>query len=56
VAGAIDVEDYLQLLREAGFVDVHAVDKATAAEISGESAHAGRILSARITARKPLPA
>ncbi len=56
VAGAIDVEDYLQLLREAGFVDVKAVDKATAAEVSGESAQAGRILSARITARKPLPA
>jgi len=56
VAGAIDVEAYLQLLREAGFVDVKAVDKATTAEVSGNSAQAGRILSARITARKPLPA
>lgn len=55
VAGAIDVSAYLDLLRAAGFVEVSAVDKATAAEILG-TPDAARILSARITARKPIPA
>lgn len=53
VAGAIDVNTYLDLLRDAGFDDVRAVDKATAADIVGTSDET-RILSARITARKPL--
>lgn len=53
VAGAIDVSAYLDLLRDAGFEDVRAVDKATAADIVGISDET-RTLSARITARKPL--
>lgn len=52
VTGAIDVTAYLNLLRDAGFVDVRAVDKVTAAEIAGTAVEA-RVLSARITARKP---
>jgi ubiquinone/menaquinone biosynthesis C-methylase UbiE len=55
VAGAINVNHYLDLLREAGFEDVRAVDKASAAEITGISEQA-RLISARITARKPLSA
>lgn len=53
VAGAIDVNAYLDLLRAAGFEDARAVDKVSAAEITG-LADATRIVSARITARKPL--
>lgn len=52
VAGAINVNAYLELLREAGFEDVHAVDKASAVEITGISEQA-RVISARIMARKP---
>ena len=55
VAGAINVNHYLDLLREAGFEDVRAVDKASAAEITGISEQA-RLISARIMARKPLSA
>jgi hypothetical protein len=54
VAGAINVNTYLDLLREAGFEDVCAVDKASAAEFTGISEQA-RLISARVTARKPLP-
>lgn len=55
VAGAIDVTAYLDLLRAAGFVEVSAVDKASAAEIRG-TADSPQIISARITARKPISA
>lgn len=54
-AGAIDVSAYLDLLRAAGFEEVRAVDKVSAAEITGIAEQA-RLVSARITARKPISA
>lgn len=54
VAGAIDVNAYMDLMREVGFVDVQAVDKAEG--VGGEpTPPVGdlRVYSARITGRKP---
>ncbi|HML21407.1 MAG TPA: arsenite methyltransferase [Aggregatilinea sp.] len=54
VAGAIDVNAYLDLMREVGFVDVQAVDKTEG--VGGEPVRPSgdlRVYSARITGRKP---
>lgn len=53
VSGAIDVNQYVGLMREAGFADVEVVDKVNAGEVLGLPMGTPRILSARITARKP---
>jgi len=51
VAGAIDVNEYMDLMRAAGFVDVQAVDKAEDASAVADGGP--RVYSARITGRKP---
>ncbi|MCD4684719.1 MAG: arsenite methyltransferase [Anaerolineae bacterium] len=53
VTGAIDVEEYTGMMREAGFVDIEVVDKASTDEIVGHTPGMPRVYSARITARKP---
>jgi SAM-dependent methyltransferase len=49
VAGAIDVEDYLAKLRDAGFVEVELVDSVEA----GTPVDGPRLFSARVSGRKP---
>jgi hypothetical protein len=51
VAGAIDVNDYMDRMRAVGFVDVRAVDKVEETEDSATTG--ARVFSARITGRKP---
>ncbi len=53
VTGAIELDAYTNLMREAGFVDIQVVDKVNAAEIVSVEHGLPRIFSARITARKP---
>ncbi len=53
VTGAIDVEQYTGLMREAGFVDIQVVDKADAEKIVPRHEGMPRVFSARITATKP---
>ncbi len=53
VLGALDVNDYMGLMREAGFVDVTAVDKMSDAEANANDSNELRYYSARITGRKP---
>jgi arsenite methyltransferase len=53
VTGAVGAQEYIGMMREAGFVDVRIVDKADAGEIVGRQDGMPRISSARITARKP---
>lgn len=55
VSGAIDVEQYTTLMRDAGFENVEVVDKVDAGTIIDHKAGMPRIFSARITARKPNP-
>lgn len=52
VTGAIDMHDYLNLLRETGFVNVVVVDKVDANKIVPTQAGMPRLFSARITAQK----
>jgi arsenite methyltransferase len=52
VSGAIDAEQYVELMREAGFVDIEVVDKVGAEEIVERQPGMPRIFSARITASK----
>lgn len=54
VTGAIDVDAYTGLMREAGFVDVQVVDKVEAEPGVERQPGVPRIFSARITARKPI--
>lgn len=54
VTGAIDVEAYTSLMREAGFTDIQIVSKVEAGEIIPQRDGMPRIYSARITAKKPL--
>ena len=49
VSGAIDAQAYVDLMRQAGFVDIQVVDRSTAAELTGGP----RIYSARLTGRRP---
>lgn len=53
VTGALEVETYTGLMREAGFVEIAVVDKADAEAIVPTRAGMPRIFSARITAQKP---
>ena len=53
VTGAIDVDIYTGMMREAGFADILVVDKANAEDIVERKAGMPRIYSARITAQKP---
>jgi len=53
VTGAIDVDAYTSAMREAGFVDIHVMDKVDAEGIVGRAPGMPRVFSARITARKP---
>jgi len=56
VSGAIDTDDYIGMIRDAGFVNIEIVDKVDADE-KGVVVEPGegipRIFSARITAQKP---
>jgi arsenite methyltransferase len=53
VTGAIDVDIYTGLMREAGFVDIQVVDKANAEDVMPRQPGMPRIYSARISAYKP---
>lgn len=53
VVGAIDVEAYTGMIRDAGFVDVEVVSKTDAEKVVPRQDGMPRVLSARITARKP---
>ncbi len=53
VTGAVEVTQYVGMLRDAGFVDIQVVDKVNAEPILGRQDGMPRIYSARITARKP---
>lgn len=54
ITGAIGVEVYTGMMREAGFADIEVVDKIGAEGIVEEQEGMPRIFSARITARKPI--
>lgn len=53
VSGAIDASDYTAMLRDAGFEDIHIVDKVDTDDIVPPQPGMPRIFSARITATKP---
>jgi len=53
VTGAIDVDLYTGLMREAGFAEITVADKAPAEKIVPRQAGMPRVWSARITAVKP---
>ena len=54
VSGAIDVMDYLDMLRQAGFVEVRVQEQVETPVGSTGRADIPRLFSARITARKPV--
>jgi len=55
VTGAIDSDEYLALMRRAGFSDIAIVDKTDAEPVLGAPQPGmPRVYSARITARKPI--
>jgi SAM-dependent methyltransferase len=53
VTGAIDVDRYTQMMRDAGFVNIQVVDKVNSDELIERQPGMPRIFSARITAQKP---
>ena len=53
VTGALDVEVYTGLMREAGFVGIEVIDKVDADDIVEGRDGMPRVYSARITANKP---
>jgi arsenite methyltransferase len=53
ISGAIDVDAYLDLMAQAGFVDIAVVDRLPAAERQRLGAEMPPIFSARIAAYKP---
>lgn len=53
VSGAIDGEEYTNMLRSAGFEDVHIVDRVEATDSVERQPGVPRVFSARITAIKP---
>jgi SAM-dependent methyltransferase len=53
VTGAIDVNEYTGIMREAGFTNIQVVDKANAEDIVERKAGMPRLYSARITGYKP---
>lgn len=54
VTGAIDVEAYTGLMRQAGFVNIEVVDKVDAEKVVPSKPGMPRVYSARITAHKPV--
>jgi len=55
ITGAVDVDEYLGLIRNAGFADIEVVSKVESdSTFLGEKASLPRIYSARITATKPM--
>jgi SAM-dependent methyltransferase len=53
VTGAIDANDYVRLMADAGFADITVVDKADADGLAPSGSRSPRVYSARITATKP---
>lgn len=53
VSGAIDASEYMQIMRDAGFVEVSVVDKVVADDMVERQEGMPRIFSARITGYKP---
>lgn len=53
VSGAVDINDYTGMIREAGLVDVEVADKVSADEYVEPQPGMPRVFSARIMARKP---
>ena len=53
VTGAIDVERYTGMIKEAGFTDIQVVDKANTEDIIERQAGMPHVYSARVTAYKP---
>lgn len=53
VTGAVDVNRYTDMMRDAGFVDIQVVDKVDTGEIVPVQPGMPRVYSARIMARKP---
>ena len=53
VTGAIDVNDYTGIMREAGFVNIHVADKVDPDGIVEQTEGMPRIWSVRVTAQKP---
>jgi ubiquinone/menaquinone biosynthesis C-methylase UbiE len=53
VTGAIPAEDYIGLMKAAGFTEINVVDKEPADKVVPIQDGMPRIYSARITARKP---
>jgi len=53
VTGAIDVNEYIGMMREAGFVDIQVADKVDAGNVVPVREGMPRIYSARVTAKKP---
>lgn len=53
VTGAIDVDEYIGLMRQAGFTNIQIVDKVDAEGIVERQPGMPRLFSARITAYKP---
>jgi hypothetical protein len=49
----MDVDDYTELMRQAGFVEIVVADKRSAAEIVPVQPGMPQLYSARITAVKP---
>lgn len=54
VTGAIDVDEYTGLMREAGFVNIQVADKVDAGKIVPNQDGMPRVYSARVTAEKPV--
>ncbi len=54
VAGALDVNEYISGLTNAGFSDVKVLPKGDASDLIESAALKGKIFSATITARKPI--
>jgi SAM-dependent methyltransferase len=54
VTGAIDVNEYTGMMREAGFVDIQVVDKTDAGDVITVQPGMPRVYSARVMASKPL--
>jgi arsenite methyltransferase len=53
LSGAIDAEEYIGMMREAGFVNIQVVDKVDTTEMAERKSGMPRVFSARIVAYKP---
>jgi arsenite methyltransferase len=54
VTGAVDVDAYTGMMRDAGFADIRVVDKVDAEDVVPRQEGMPRVFSARITAYKPV--